>query len=47
MTKKKLIKIIRGILKTDVDLSFLLQLKETDLEDLTACIRERVDQERR
>ena len=44
MTKEKLIEIMQGILKTDVELSFLLQLKERELETLIACIRERVDQ---
>ena len=44
MTKEKLIEIMRGILETDVDLSFLSQLKERELETLVACIRERVDQ---
>ena len=44
MTKDKLIEIIQGILETDVDLHFLLQLKERELETLVACIRERVDQ---
>ena len=44
MRKEKLIEIIQGILETDVDLSFLLQLKERELEKLVACIRERVDQ---
>jgi hypothetical protein len=44
MTKEKLIEIMQGILGTDVDLSFLLQLKERELETLIACIRERVDQ---
>jgi hypothetical protein len=43
MTKEKLIEIIKGILDTDVDLSFLRQLKETELETLVACVRERVD----
>ena len=46
MTKEKLIDIMQGILETDVDLSFLLQLKESELETLVACIRERVDQTR-
>ena len=46
MTKEKLIEIIQGILKTDVDLGFLLQLKERELETLIACIRERVDREK-
>jgi hypothetical protein len=44
MTKEKLIEIMQGILQTDVDLRFLLQLKENELETLIACIRERVDQ---
>ena len=44
MTKEKLIDIMQGILETDVDLSFLLQLKERELETLVACIRERIDQ---
>ncbi len=44
MTKEKLIELIQGILETDVDLRFLLQLKEKELETLVACIRERVDQ---
>jgi len=44
MTKEKLIEIIQGILKTDGDLNFLLQLTKTDLETLVACIRDRVEQ---
>ena len=44
MKKEKLIEIVRNILKTDMDLSFLLKLRQTDLETLVACIRERVDQ---
>ncbi len=43
MTKEKLIEILTGILHTDIDLSFLKQLKETEIETLVACIRERVD----
>ena len=46
MTREKLIEIIQGILETDVDLRFLLQLKERELEMLVACIKERVDQAR-
>jgi len=44
MTKEKLIEIIKGILKTDGDLGFLVQLRETDLETLVACVRDRVEQ---
>jgi len=43
MTKEKLIEIIQGILKTAADLSFLLQLKNVELETLVACIRDRVE----
>ena len=43
MTKDKLIKILRGILKTDNDLSFLLKLKKGELETLVACVRDRVE----
>ena len=43
MTKEKLIEKIKEILKTDSDLSFLLQLKQSDVETLIACIRDRVD----
>ena len=44
MTKEKLIEILRGLLKTDADLSFLLQLKSDELERLVACVRDRVEQ---
>lgn len=43
MTKDELIEIIKGILKTDIDLNFLLQLKEKELETLIECIRGRID----
>jgi len=43
MTKEKLIEILRGLLKTDVDLNFLLQLKKAELETLVACIRDRIE----
>ena len=46
MTKEKLIEIIQGILNTDIDLSFLLQVKEDELEKLVAAIRERIEQVR-
>ena len=42
MTKEKLIEILKGIFNTDVDLSFLKQLKENEIETLVACIRERL-----
>ena len=43
MTKEKLIEIIQGILKTDIDLSFLRQQKKAELETLVACIRDRIE----
>lgn len=43
MTKEELIEKIKKILKTDSDLSFLLQLKQGDVETLISCIRDRVD----
>jgi len=42
MTKEKLVEIIQGLLKTDIDLAFLTQLKKRELETLVACIRDRV-----
>ena len=44
MTKEKLIEILRGLLNTDADLSFLLQLKKDELETLVACVSDRVEQ---
>jgi len=44
MIKEELIEIVQGLLKVEVDLSFLLQLKTREFETLVACIRERVDQ---
>jgi hypothetical protein len=46
LTKEELIEIIQRILNTDIDLSFLLQLKEDELEKLVAAIRERIEQVR-
>ncbi|MDY7035234.1 MAG: hypothetical protein SV375_03585 [Thermodesulfobacteriota bacterium] len=43
MTKEKLIEKIKEILRTDIDMEFLLELKKKDLETLIACIRDRVD----
>jgi hypothetical protein len=39
MTKEELLETIQRILSTDVDLTFLLQLKRQELETLLACIR--------
>jgi hypothetical protein len=44
MTKEKMIEMIQRVLKTDIDLNFLLQLKKTELETLLACIRHEVGQ---
>jgi hypothetical protein len=44
MTKEKLVKKIKELLRTDRDLSFLLQLEKKEIEKLLACIRDRVDQ---
>ena len=44
MTKEELVERIKGLLKTNDDLSFLLQLGVEDLETLIAKIRDRVDQ---
>jgi len=43
MTKEKLIEKIKEILRTDIDMEFLLELKKKELETLIACIRDRVD----
>ena len=44
MTKNELVKKINELLKTDIDLNFLIILKKEEIERLGACIRERVDQ---
>jgi hypothetical protein len=44
MEKTELLEIIKKLLKTDVDLDFLLNLPESDMETLVVCIREWCDQ---
>ena len=44
MDKTELLEIIKKLLKTDVDVDFLLNLSESDLETLVVCIRDRFDQ---
>jgi len=44
MSKEQLREIIQSIPNTDIDLSFLVQLEESELEILVACIRDRIDQ---
>ena len=43
MTKETLVEKIKKLLKTDMDLRFLLELKKEEIENLVACIRDRVD----
>jgi hypothetical protein len=43
VSKEKLIAILQTVLQTDIDLSFLLALKKTEIETLVACVRNRVD----
>ena len=38
--KSKLVEILNGLLKTETDLDFLLELKRDDLEKLVAVIRD-------
>jgi len=42
MTKEQLIEMIQRLLKTDTDLSFLLQLKKNEIETLLASIRHEI-----
>jgi hypothetical protein len=44
MKSIELIGIIKKLLKTDADLEFLLNLPESDLKTLVACLRTRLDQ---
>ncbi len=43
ITKEKLTSIIKELLKTDMDLRFLQELRKEDLEKLVASIRDRID----
>jgi hypothetical protein len=43
MNKEELIKILTGLLKTETDLAFLLELKKEDLKKLVAVIRDRLE----
>ena len=43
MTKEQIVEKIKEILRTDLDLDFLLELKRKELETLISCIRDRVD----
>ena len=44
LTKDRLIRIIRELLRTNLDLGFLVKLEKNELETLVACIRVRVDE---
>ncbi len=44
MPKKKLVEIIKGLLKADMDMLFLHQLDEEELRTLADSIKERVDE---
>ena len=44
VSKEKLIKILQGLLKTDTNLDFLLELKREDLKRLVAITRVRLEE---
>jgi len=46
MTKDQLILLIKKILSTDADLSFLAKLEPEELEMLVACVRDKVNNEK-
>ena len=43
MTKEQLLKIIKGLLETDVDLDFLSKLSKSEFATLVAAVRDRVE----
>jgi hypothetical protein len=45
MSKEKLLAIIKKILHTDEDLSFLLRLEDHELSKLVVLIRQRLDRQ--
>jgi hypothetical protein len=44
MNKEELIKILKGLLKTETNLDYLFELKKEDLERLVAVVRGRLDE---
>ena len=44
MKEEELIKILKGLLKTETDLDFLLELKKEDLKRLVAVVRDRLEE---
>ncbi len=43
MNKDHLLETLKRLLSTDTDLSFLVQLKQGEIETLIACIRNRIE----
>ena len=44
--KETLLQIIKKLLRSDLDLTFLLKLQQREIEQLIAAIRERIDEGR-
>lgn len=44
--KEKLVQIIQKLLRSDLDLTFLMKLEQRDIEQLIAAIREGIDANR-
>ena len=44
--KETLLEIIKKLLKSDLDLTFLMKLEQQEIEQLIAAIRERIDENR-
>jgi hypothetical protein len=45
--KETLLQIIKKLLRSDLDLTFLLKFEQREIEQLVAAIRERIDEGRR
>ncbi len=43
ISKEKLLEIVRKLLRSDLDLTFLMKLEQREMEQLVAAIRERID----
>ena len=43
MTKEQIVERIKEVLRTDIDLDFLLRFNKNEIETLISCIRDRVD----
>ncbi len=43
ISKEKLLDIVRKLLRSDLDLTFLMKLEQREMEQLVAAIRERID----